>query len=134
VKEGVLARARAPDRPFLHLRTRFLDPDGLGRINPSGSVAVFPELQFGDAFANGPDGDLWVLKESTVARVLPDGTATTFNLRMPQGDLHGPISLALTTGPDRNLWMYGYYAGSYVGRFTPPDLAGAWIRKQHLHR
>lgn len=68
----------------------------------------------------GADGNLWFLVDansalSKIARMTPAGGVTEFTLP-PGGDNEANRPIALTMGPNGNLW---YLRGSGVGRMTP---------------
>ena len=98
----------------------------IGRITPSGAITEFPlptaNIGAGDLTV-GPDGNLWFPEELSVGpspryaigRITPSGALTEFPLPTASIDL-GSYPVALTVGPDGNLWFPGSDA---IGRITP---------------
>ncbi len=115
----------------------------IGRITPSGVVTEFPlpgtGSKWADQIAAGPDGNVWFTavheKTSVVGRITPGGAITEFPLvhdpdpaarwRLEQLRANAcqaadgsAIVLAITAGPDGNLWVGEYYNAA-VARVTP---------------
>jgi streptogramin lyase len=93
----------------------------IGRITLTGTITEFPIASGGGpgdspyGIVAGPDGNLWVLEASSVVRITPSGTMTTF--AKPRDDFYTPGTGYMTIGPDGNIW----YAGGLPG--SPPRLA-----------
>lgn len=93
----------------------------IGRMTPSGTMTAFP-VPTGNAFNNafnlpiaqGPDGNLWFLEESSgkVAKITTSGAITEYPIptssALPQG---------LASGSDGNMWFTEYFGK--IGRVTP---------------
>ena len=79
-----------------------------------------PNDHYLGALAAGPDGNLWIMEESSVVRMTPSGTITTF--AKPNDDFYGGgYGGYITAGPDGNMWFIGGRPGSppRLGRFSP---------------
>jgi streptogramin lyase len=73
-------------------------------------VAAYPApwLTAGGAMVTGPDGNIWVAGNQTIARVTPTGTIKTFTA--------ADNGLSISRGPDNSLWFSPTILG--VARIT----------------
>jgi virginiamycin B lyase len=103
----------------------------IGRMTLSGALTAFP-LPAGYGFSGsltvGSDGNLWFPENSNnstspnkIGRITPAGSITEFSL--PSDYSFGSIytsDVALTVGPDGDLWFIEYAASRpAIGRITP---------------
>jgi virginiamycin B lyase len=95
----------------------FSHDEGVGRVDPSGSVTLVP-MPSADpqviGITVGPDGNLWGVRgqASIVVRVTPDLVVTEFSVPGTN-----PEMAEITVGPDGALWFTLTNAGE-VGRIT----------------
>ncbi len=117
----------------------FTERGKIGRITPGGQITEFsiPTANSDPVMiTSGPDGNLWFTETtwagpnitSRIGRITPTGTVTEFSIPNANsysqggggylyGTGFGPI--AITNGPDGNLWFTGIFGKGKVGRSTP---------------
>lgn len=81
----------------------------------SGEFAIPGGVGANNEIVQGPDGNMWVTRESVngIARIAPDGTVTPFPLSQ--------TTLGITVGPDGNLWAS---EATGVAKIPPANPAG----------
>jgi streptogramin lyase len=95
----------------------------IGRITPTGVVAVFP-LNLGISKPNlitaGADGNLWWADEGGfIGRITPAGVITRFSAGLADPSPNTMDQMfGITAGPDGNLWFTESAAGR-IGRISP---------------
>jgi virginiamycin B lyase len=112
----------------------FIAGNKIARITPMGKISEYP-MPSADTFLSGittgPDGNLWFTEQqSKIGRMTLTGKVSEFSLpfhqypagpnptKEPAGSAQGG-PLAITTGPDGNLWFTEIgRAGSFIGRIT----------------
>jgi streptogramin lyase len=112
----------------------FTDQAKIARITPLGKISEFKfsAPSSAQSLATGPDGDLWFTDQSQIGRMTLTGQVSQFSLpthqfpagsnpiKAPAGS--GPYqALAITAGPDGNLWFTEIgpgELGSSIGRIT----------------
>ena len=87
----------------------------IGRITPTGEIAVYPLPTTYDrvpvGITAGPDGNVWFAESpSAIGRITPAGAVTEYKLPY----ISYPVGI--TAGPDGNLW---YTARHKVGMISP---------------
>jgi streptogramin lyase len=86
--------------------------DASGRSVAIASLGDNPSLGIGflpSGIAAGPDGNMWISKLSSIARVSPAGQVSEFALDS------GAVPTAITAGPDGDLWFV-LSIGPFVAR------------------
>jgi len=109
----------------------FAAGDKIARITPMGKISEFPLPSATSSITTGPDGNLWFTEQSNIGRMTLTGKVSEFSLpfhQYPAGPnpKGGPAdsaqgeSLAITAGPDGNLWFIEIMqnGGSFIGRIT----------------
>ena len=97
----------------------FTDPDGIGKITPSGAVTEYSTgitpgaRPFG--IAAGPDGNLWFTEYlgSRIGKITTSGTVTEYST----GITAGSRPWGIAAGPDGNLWFTEWYSDR-IGKIT----------------
>jgi len=113
----------------------FTEGDKIARITPMGKISEFPMPSANtspSSITTGPDGNLWFTDQSKIGRMTLTGKVSEFSLpnhqypagsnptKEPAGSAQGE-ALAITAGPDGNLWFteIGHVGvGSSIGRIT----------------
>jgi virginiamycin B lyase len=121
----------------------------IGRITPSGVVTEFPIPQaqnmqsqglvnFYQNITAGPNGNIWYtaervntttgIKAGVIGQVSPSGGVQVYNLPAAPRNSNprstgsgGLLSVAITAGPDGNVWFTSFQAGGHaaIGKITP---------------
>jgi streptogramin lyase len=98
----------------------FTEPDGngIGRVDPNGTITQFPLPTVGGdpyGITAGPDGNMWFTEPqaNAIGRITPTGAVTTFLVPTAASRPFG-----ITAGPDGNLWFTEEASGK-IGRITP---------------
>ena len=109
----------------------FTERDKIARITTGGKISEFslPPSTYAQSIATGPDGNLWFTDLTKIGRMTLTGKVSEFSLpfhqfpagpspKEPGGSAQGQ-PLAITAGPDGNLWFTEIGHVGYIGRITP---------------
>ncbi|MGA8746321.1 MAG: hypothetical protein WB507_10710 [Solirubrobacterales bacterium] len=114
----------------------FMESRDIGRITPGGQIteSSFPGPLATTAIAAGSKGNFWIIYGSAIGRITPSGDVTSYPMPVYQSPAPPLVitgishPLAITAGPEGNLWFFGsvptggkmsFTAFPEIGRVTP---------------
>jgi len=95
---GFAVIIRGPDGNLWFVNPQNLTNSEVGKITPTGAVTFYPTSDLPIGLTAGPDGNVWVMELSHVAKLTTAGVETEYALT--NGGWTGIVS-----GPDGNIWF-----------------------------